>query len=176
MTSGQIGQLIGANPTASTVRKRKQRLKLIEGLPLKEKKSKSKINAAVDLAIKEIVRENPAISVRKIPAVLKIKLPRETWLPKHSAVYKFLKKSNLSKRVPMLKCPISETNRKKRLEFANAWLDKHKRCKLGIIIWTDETRVYFIFISHDRWRLIPIIDVFPNGILTQRSVLIYLCR
>ena len=139
MSSEQIGKVIGAS--ASTVRKRKQRLKLFEGIPIKERRSKSKINAAVGCAIKKVIRENPTISIRKIPALLKSMLPMEAWIPKYCAVYKFLKKNNLSKRSPMLKCPISETNRKKRLEFAKAWLDENKQDKLGIVFWTDETRV-----------------------------------
>ncbi len=144
LTSGQIGKVIGAS--ASTIRKKKQRLQLVEGLPPKEKKSKTKINATVGLAIKQIVRENPIVSVRKIPAILQNLLPSELWIPKYSAVYQYLKKTGISKRTPLLKCPISETNRKKRLDFAKTWLDKNKLDKLGIVFWTDETRVkMFLF-------------------------------
>ena len=139
LTSAQIEKVIGAS--ASTVRKRKQRLKFIEGIPAKEKIPKSKINAAVGCAIKKVIRENPTISIRKFPALLKSMLPMEAWIPKYCAVYKFLEKNGLSKRLPMLKCGISETNRKKRVDFAKAWIDKNKQDKLEIVFWTKETRV-----------------------------------
>ena len=110
------------------------------------KKYKTKINATVGLAIKQIVRVNPTVSLRKIPAILRNTLPNELWIPQYSAVYQFLKKTNISKKPLLLKCPISETNRKKRLEFAKTWLDKNKQDKLGIVFWTDETRVKLFFI------------------------------
>lgn len=138
MNSSEIAKVIGAKP--ATIRKQKQRYGLIKDLPPKEKKSRSKINARVGLAIKRAVSENPLISIRKLPGILRESLPNEPWIPQKTAVAEFLKVNGIIKRHRRHKCPINERNRIKRLIFANQWLI-NGRDTLGNVMWTDETRV-----------------------------------
>ena len=144
LNSGDIGKVIGVKP--ATVRKLKSRNKSILNLPPKEKKGKSKINARVGLAIKKLIIEKPTVSIRKLPGMIQEMLPEEPWIPKKTAIFDFLKRNGFSKRAPWLKCPINERNRIKRLDFANFWL-KDGKDTLGNVMWTDETRVRFIFIN-----------------------------
>jgi hypothetical protein len=133
-----IGGVIDRDP--ATIRTFKRRNRLYGDLPPPIKINRSPITAAMGLVIKRTVISNPRISAVKIRQTLMELIPNQNWYPQKTAILQFLKKNNLSKLTPWIKCPINERNRQKRLDFANFWLVDGQDT-LGNVMWTDETRI-----------------------------------
>jgi transposase len=134
------------------------RWKLDSTLPPKEKRSRTLIQGSMALAIKKQVLDTPKLGLRKLTQKLKERLPGRDWYymlniryPRKTAIHKFLQMNSFKKRNPTLKAPLSAANRKKRLDFANRWLENGK-CTLENVIWTDESR----FASHPNNRKVQV--------------------
>ena len=61
------------------------------GLPAKLKVSKSKITAAIGLAIKNAVRDSPKAGLVRIKGLVMKSLPNEPWYPSKTNMGKYLK-------------------------------------------------------------------------------------
>ena len=90
-----------------------------------------KIQGSMGLAIKKQVLDTPKLGIRKLTQKLKERLPGRDWYymlniryPCKSTIHNFLQVNAFKKRNPTLKAPLSEINKKKRLDFANRWLDR----------------------------------------------------
>ena len=132
----QIAKVIGVS--RRTVASFHSKWNLNKDLPPKVKLAKTKINSRIGLFIKKIVSENPRIGYRAIPGKLAAEMPNATWIPKSRAILNFLKKNQMEKKQLLLKPPLNENSRKKRLDFATKWLVDGIDT-LGNVIWTDES-------------------------------------
>ena len=79
------------------------------GLPAKLKVSKSKITAAIGLAIKNAVRDSPKAGLARIKGLIIKSLPNEPWYPSKTTRGKYLKENNKVKKKHRLK-PFIEKN------------------------------------------------------------------
>lgn len=116
------------------------RWKLNSTLPPKEKNNKRWIKGRLPALIRKTVLDTPKLGVRKRGKQLADILPEDSWIPSKSTIHRFLQENNFKKRNPSLKCPLSDRNKTKRLEFARKWL-REGECTLENVIWTDESRV-----------------------------------
>ena len=101
---------------------------------------KTKITAAMGVAIKRVVADNPKLGLKGMAAKLKEIIPNEAWYPSYKTLGRYLKNNGKVKVKYQLKPPLSEGNKIKRLEFANTWL-RNGVDHTGNVLWTDETMV-----------------------------------
>lgn len=138
LTWKYIGRLMKCNP--DSIRRLYYREKNVMGLPPKIKVPKTLITGRMAKIIKDIVKEKPQISNRKLPAEVRSKIGDDRELPSYKSMERFLKESGFVRKKLIKKPFISENNRIKRLEFA-----KNNREKgpdfWDNVIWTDETMV-----------------------------------
>ena len=133
-----VALVLGRN--AATVRSFYSRYISIIGLPPKDKLPRSPMPAFMGLKLKELARSTMNVGVRKMALILKQEYPEAPWHPSYQTCANYLKKQGFSDKKHVLKPFINETNRQKRLLFANNWIrpDGHG---LGTVIWSDETIV-----------------------------------
>jgi len=110
------------------------------GLPAKLKVSKSKITAAIGLAIKNAVRDSPKAGLARIKGLIIKSLPNEPWYPSKTTIGKYLKECGKVKKKDRLKPFINNKNMLKRLQFAQEWVGERSD-KLGVVVWSDESMV-----------------------------------
>ena len=73
-------------------------------------------------AIKNVVRDNPKLGLRKLVHKVEEALPNSSWHPKRERLRSFLAEGGFKKRKKPLKPPLSAVNKAKRLAFAEKWL------------------------------------------------------
>lgn len=133
-----IGEVLGRNER--TISSFYSKFKLNFNLPSKTIVKNRKTDGRVGLAIKKMVLEHPRFGVRRFAQMLKKIFPDNSNLPSGNTIAKYLKENGLVKKKSWLKPFINETNRQKRLNFAEKWLGDGTD-KLGTVIWSDETMV-----------------------------------
>jgi transposase len=138
VTPSAISRVIGK--TTSAIKSFFSRFKLNRNLPPKVKLNKGKIQGRMALALKKVVQDNPKLGIRKFTQKLKEAMPGELWYPKTTCIAKFLKLSNFKKIKPVIKPPLTATNKRKRLTYCNLWL-RDGECTQGNMIFSDETQV-----------------------------------
>ena len=65
--------------SGSTIRDFWSRFQASKDLPPKEKRNRSKVSAAIGLAIKTALKSNSKLGVRRVPGILKTELLELTW-------------------------------------------------------------------------------------------------
>ena len=132
----QIGKVIGVS--SRTIASFYCKWKLIKDLPPKDVIPRGKIKGRMGLIIKKIISENPKIGYRSIAGQIAAEMPDATWIPKPSTILLFLKKNQMEKKQLLVKPPLNENSRKKRLDFAQKWLVDGIDT-LGNVFWRDES-------------------------------------
>jgi hypothetical protein len=110
------------------------------GLPPKDKKIRSLMPAHMGLKLKELARDAQNVGLRKMALILKQSFPTDSWHPSYVTCGNYLKKNGFNDKKHVLKPFINETNRQKRMGFANKWL-RPEGHGLGVVVWSDETIV-----------------------------------
>lgn len=112
------------------------------GVPVRQERRKT--TGRCGQLLKILVLEFPKLSLPKLRTKLAASLPTDSWyfivnirIPSKTTIWRFLREAQFFKKNPLLKAPLSEINQRKRLQFAEKWLNE----PLGNVLWSDETRV-----------------------------------
>ena len=136
-----IGEAVDEKP--ETCRKFYQTYKLNKNLPPKTKISRSKITASIGLKIKQEVRDNPRVSVRKLVTIVNGEIDDEKAQISRMTIQRYLTNNGLVSKTLRARPIVRAANILKRFKFGQ-YIQEQLNDDPGFlnkILWSDETMI-----------------------------------
>jgi transposase len=136
-----IGEAVDKKP--DTCKKFYQRYRLIKDLPPKTIISKSKITAPIGLKIKQEVRDNPRVSVRKLVTIVNGGIDDENSKISKTTIQRYLTNNGLVSKTVKHRPILRAANVLRRFEFGK-YIQEQLNIDPGFlnkILWSDETMI-----------------------------------
>ena len=140
-TWDSIGEATEQKPT--TLRKFWERYNLLKDLPPKTVIRKSKVTSRIGLQIKQEVRSNPRVSVRKLESMVNASISDKDAKISRSTVQRYLIDNGLVSKTLKARPILREANVLKRFEFGKYIQEQLSNDHefLNKILWSDETMI-----------------------------------